>query len=90
MFRTRVEKWIFAEQDALNEYYAGQWVPLPYGYNALKTISVNHPDLWDLGSIKNIHYILEKPWDDPRNEQKAQAPYKTLNSLWWETYNQVV
>lgn len=86
----RVETWTFAEQDGLNEYYAGQWVPLPYGYNALKTISLIHPDLWDLASIKNIHYILEKPWDDPSNEQKAQAPYMTLNSLWWETYNQVV
>ena len=44
----------FAEQDFLNEYYDGRWQPLPYVYNALKTLPQQHPTLWDASAVKNI------------------------------------
>ena len=83
--KEEIGSWTFAEQDFLNEYYAGQWEILPYVYNALKTNSIHHADVWNLSDIRNIHYILEKPWDDRHSESPKQAPYKALNDLWWET-----
>ncbi|WP_375486868.1 glycosyltransferase family 8 protein [uncultured Jatrophihabitans sp.] len=71
----------FAEQDFLNDYYRGRWVPLSYGYNALKTLPFQHPALWDPTAVKNIHYIIDKPW------QGGLAPtdrYQPLHALWWD------
>ena len=71
----------FAEQDFLNDYYRERWQPLPYIYNALKTLQFQHPTLWDSADVKNIHYIIDKPWD------KALDPddrYYAVNKLWWD------
>ncbi|MEO3938221.1 glycosyltransferase family 8 protein [Dermatophilaceae bacterium Soc4.6] len=71
----------FAEQDFLNEFYEGRWVPVPYVYNALKTLAYQHPSLWDLADVKNIHYIIDKPWQSPLDEADA---YFFVNRLWWD------
>ncbi|MEO5834127.1 MAG: glycosyltransferase family 8 protein [Nakamurella sp.] len=71
----------FAEQDFLNEVYRGRWQPLPYVYNALKTLPFQHPTMWDDAVVKNIHYIIDKPWE------KALDPddrYYPLTKLWWD------
>ena len=71
----------FAEQDFLNEHFAGRWRPLPYVYNALKTLPHQHPGLWDADAVKNLHFIIDKPW------QKAldpQDPYYALDRIWWD------
>ena len=71
----------FAEQDFLNERFARRWRPLPYVYNALKTLPFQHPALWDVAAVKNVHYIIDKPW------QKALDPadrYYELDRLWWD------
>ncbi|MDQ2756893.1 MAG: glycosyltransferase family 8 protein [Actinomycetota bacterium] len=70
----------FAEQDFLNEFYEGRWVPMPYIYNALKTLAFQHPSLWDLADVKNIHYIIDKPWQAPLDEGDR---YFFVNRLWW-------
>ena len=56
-----LSRYPFAEQDFLNEYYDGRWLPLPYVYNALKTLPFVHPSLWDPAAVKNIHFIIDKP-----------------------------
>jgi alpha-N-acetylglucosamine transferase len=71
----------FAEQDFLNEYYRGCWQPLPYVYNALKTLKFQHPLTWDLAAVKNIHYIIDKPWDQAPDPSDR---YYELNQLWWD------
>jgi alpha-N-acetylglucosamine transferase len=71
----------FAEQDFLNEYYLGRWQPLPYVYNALKTLPHQHPSLWDLSEVKNIHYIIDKPWE---KELDTADRYYPVNKLWWD------
>lgn len=76
-----LSRYRFAEQDFLNERFAQRWRPLPYVYNALKTLPFQHPALWDPAAVKNIHYIIDKPWD------KAPDPadrYHALDQLWRE------
>ncbi|OZJ05079.1 hypothetical protein BZG36_02087 [Bifiguratus adelaidae] len=59
----------FVEQDFLNIVFKHKWTPLPYTYNALKTLRTCHAPMWDDDAIHNIHYISEKPWDT--NEQEC-------------------
>ncbi|MET3806022.1 alpha-N-acetylglucosamine transferase [Nakamurella sp. UYEF19] len=76
-----LSRYPFAEQDFLNEYYSGRWLPVPYIYNALKTLPFQHPSLWNIAEVKNIHYIIDKPWE------KALDPddrYYPVNKLWWD------
>ncbi len=83
---TDVSSYFFPEQDFLNDFYYNynRWLPLHYGYNALKTLSYQHPYLWDLQKIKNIHYILDKPWE--KYPQVGDKSYQ-LDKLWWQ-YNE--
>ena len=72
----------FAEQDFLNEFYRDRWQPLPYVYNALKTLPHQHPSVWDPDSVKNIHYIIDKPWEKSLDPDDR---YFAVNKLWWDT-----
>ncbi|NIZ93606.1 glycosyltransferase family 8 protein [Kineococcus rubinsiae] len=78
---TDLTRYQFAEQDFLNEFFAGRWRPMPYVYNALKTLPHQHPQLWDAAEVKNIHYIIDKPWEG-RTEPGSR--YHDLHELWWE------
>ena len=63
----------FADQSLLSDLYKGRWVPLPYIYNALKTMRWDgvHKPIWRDDKVKNIHYILApKPWDEMDGEGK--------------------
>lgn len=74
-------EYIFAEQDFLNHYFRGRWQALHYGYNALKTLATQHPALWDINRVKNLHFIIDKPWE------RVPAPgddYYELHQLWWQ------
>lgn len=76
-----ISRFAFAEQDFLDEHFEGRWRPLPYVYNALKTLPFVHPDVWRLPEVKNIHFIIDKPWDaapDPED------PYYALVKEWWD------
>ncbi|TPX32349.1 hypothetical protein SmJEL517_g04496 [Synchytrium microbalum] len=83
---TDLTKYQFPEQDWLNEYFP-DWVELPYIYNALKTMSIFHANVWNMDDVKNIHYIMEKPWDfTPEEPEFGKSPYveyKELNQMWW-------
>lgn len=91
----------FAEQDFLNDYYSDTWIELPFHYNALKTLMVAHSPLWELPKVRNIHYILEKPWDEPLPQTctadcleqypepcpaRSEDPYHGINRLWWRVF----
>jgi alpha-N-acetylglucosamine transferase len=76
-----LSRYPFAEQDFLNEYYDQRWTPLPYIYNALKTLPQQHPSMWDGAAVKNIHYIIDKPWEKPLDPADR---YFELNRLWWD------
>jgi alpha-N-acetylglucosamine transferase len=75
----------FPEQDFLNEFFAKRWMALSHTYNALKTLPYQHSALWRWHEIKNLHYILAKPWK--RNLAQAaheRDRYYTLDKFWWE------
>lgn len=81
----------FPDQDFLNEIFSGQWVPLSYIYNALKTLQSAHEPMWDIDQVKNVHYILTKPWDIDVNKQMTDLEnvYKPLYKIWWNNYNAI-
>ncbi|KAI9364626.1 nucleotide-diphospho-sugar transferase [Pilaira anomala] len=81
----------FPDQDFLNEIFGGQWVPLSYIYNALKTLQSAHEPMWDMDRVKNVHYILTKPWDIDVNKQMTDQEnvYKPLYKIWWNNYNAI-
>lgn len=57
----------FADQSLLSDLFRNRWVPLPYIYNALKTMRKEgvHSEIWQDDQVKNVHYILSpKPWDE--------------------------
>ena len=76
------DRFPFPDQDLLNEQFRGKWITLPYIYNALKTMSIFHKSIWEIGSVKNIHFIMDKPW------QRDVEPYRNINSHWWAAYCQ--
>ncbi|KAL9043707.1 MAG: hypothetical protein Q9214_003114 [Letrouitia sp. 1 TL-2023] len=81
---TAVESYDFADQSLLSDAFWGRWVPIPYIYNALKTMAwpETHEEIWQDDQIKNIHYLLSpKPWE----EKPGEEIYPTHR--WWWTYN---
>ncbi|TCV95220.1 glycosyltransferase family 8 protein [Biostraticola tofi] len=81
---TDLSEYLFPEQDLLNQFFADRWVTLPYTYNALKTLSVHHTGIWHIDQVKNLHFILEKPWDiDITAAEYQHDPYLGLYRRWW-------
>lgn len=79
----------FADQSLLSSLYRGRWVPLPYIYNALKTLRWEgvHNEIWQDESVKNVHYILApKPWDE--GGEKGQNESDVVTHKWWRELNQ--
>ncbi|KAG4306557.1 hypothetical protein PORY_000545 [Pneumocystis oryctolagi] len=70
----------FAEQSLLSYIYKGKWKPLPYIYNALKTLRTVHEKLWNDDEVKIMHYILNKPWHDGNDGLDSDDP---THSWWW-------
>ncbi|KAI9033998.1 nucleotide-diphospho-sugar transferase [Phycomyces nitens] len=76
--------YLFPDQDFLNQIFDQKWVKLPYVYNALKTLAGTHEPMWDQKKVKNVHYILSKPWDADRDAQEPKDVYHDLYKLWWD------
>lgn len=78
----------FADQSLLSDAFPGRWVPLPYVYNALKTMRWKgvHDAIWRDEEVKNIHYILSpKPWDESEEVRRENpADRDPLNERWWQ------
>ena len=82
---SKVENYEFADQSLLSDLFWGRWIPLPYTYNALKTLRSKgvHDAIWQDQSVKNIHYILSpKPWDEKPGEVSNET------HTWWLEVNE--
>jgi hypothetical protein len=78
----------FADQSLLSELFKNRWVPLPYVYNALKTMRWKgvHDTIWRDDEVKNVHYILApKPWDELDEEGESKSQDETHH--WWARVN---
>lgn len=76
----------FADQSLLADLFPGRWVPLPYIYNALKTIRWKgvHDAIWQDDKVKNVHYILSpKPWNEKNGGEGTNESHR-----WWWTINE--
>jgi inositol 3-alpha-galactosyltransferase len=52
--------------------------------NAIKTARYWHPRLWTDAAVRNLHYIVDKPWARPR-EEWAQEDSVT-HGWWWDRF----
>ncbi|RDA86803.1 hypothetical protein CP532_6382 [Ophiocordyceps camponoti-leonardi (nom. inval.)] len=78
----------FADQSLLSDLYRGRWLPLPYVYNALKTMRWPgvHDAIWRDDRVKNVHYILSpKPWDELDDDGNWTGSDETHR--WWVDVN---
>lgn len=76
----------FADQSLLSDLFWGRWVPLPYTYNALKTMRNKgvHEQIWRDDEVKNIHYLLSpKPWDEEMGKCGQES-----HEWWWVVNNE--
>ncbi|KAL4866637.1 hypothetical protein BDV12DRAFT_131544 [Aspergillus spectabilis] len=81
----KVNSYTFPDQELLSEAFKDRWVPLPYVYNALKTMRAEgvHSAIWRDQEVKNVHYIFAvKPWQE---QPPREGPgMDVLNGWWWE------
>ncbi|KAK2627605.1 hypothetical protein QTJ16_003571 [Diplocarpon rosae] len=85
----RVEHFLFPDQDLLAAFFRGRWRPLGYQYNALKTMRYWHPAMWRDAEVRNLHYIVDKPWR-ARVGADGVAGYLgkdgETHRWWWRAY----
>ena len=80
-----VAHYSFPDQELLSQVFRERWVPLPYVYNALKTLRTTgiHDAIWRDDRVKVVHYILTpKPWAE---DVAGPVGHETHN--WWRTWN---
>ncbi|WVR04195.1 hypothetical protein IAU60_001195 [Kwoniella sp. DSM 27419] len=58
----KIANWMFPDQDLLQEFWGGKWVSLPWIYNAVKTMRYWHGNFYRDQEVRNLHYIVDKPW----------------------------
>lgn len=54
----------FPDQDFLASFFHQKWHPLPWKYNALKTMKQWHTNIWRDNEVHGLHYIVDKPWEN--------------------------
>jgi len=81
-----VASFLFADQDLITKVFQGNWKPLPWYYNALRTLRNIHPNVWSDDEIRCLHYILaDKPWQSRLMVQ--DKAFATVNQWWWDDYD---
>ncbi|KAI9743452.1 MAG: hypothetical protein M1818_002764 [Claussenomyces sp. TS43310] len=84
-----VKQFLFPDQDFLAAYFSDKWKSIGWQYNALKTMRYWHQHMWVDNDIKNLHYIVDKPWSK-RIGPDGVAGYLErdgiTHSWWWEHY----
>jgi len=77
-----IENYEFADQSLLSDVFKGRWMPLPYTYNALKTLRWKdvHAPIWRDYEVKNVHLLLSpKPWDEEPGKESDET-----HTWWWK------
>ena len=84
-----VKGFLFPDQDFLAEFFKGRWESLSWKYNALKTWRYWHPEMWRDEEVKNLHYIVDKPWIK-RVGKDGKAGYlgndAVTHQWWWDEF----
>lgn len=86
-----VSSFSFPDQDLLAAVFTGKWKPLPWKYNALKTLRQIHKPLWRDEEVRCLHYILhDKPWQARVGQEGSSAEYEEVNMWWWDQLDALV
>ncbi|WVQ96916.1 hypothetical protein IAU59_004024 [Kwoniella sp. CBS 9459] len=73
----RIASWMFPDQDLLQEFWRGRWVNLPWIYNAIKTMRYEHGDFFRDDEVRNLHYIVDKPWKQRPKYNSTEEKMRT-------------
>lgn len=88
----RIDKYDFPDQELLSDVFEGRWVPLPYVYNALKTLRLPevHEAIWRDAEVRALHYIFaKKPWHEEVGQEVDRGVREKLfgeldePGRWW-------
>lgn len=83
-----LETFAFVDQDLLAAFFKGKWKPLPWYYNALKSLRTIHSQLWRDDEIRCLHYIMkDKPWE---SRKPLPGPYADVHVWWWNEFDSMV
>ncbi|KAH7323652.1 nucleotide-diphospho-sugar transferase [Rhexocercosporidium sp. MPI-PUGE-AT-0058] len=84
-----VKHFMFPDQDFLAEFFRGRWMAVGYQYNALKTMRYWHAEMWRDEEVRNLHYIVDKPWSK-RLRPDGTAGYLgkdgETHRWWWDEF----
>ena len=78
-----VATFAFPDQDFLAHFFKDRWMPLGWQYNAIKTARYWHPNLWRDEEVRNLHYIVDKPWNTGR---KVGTDDEVTHGWWWDEF----
>ena len=83
----KLKSFQFPDQDFLIEYFRNRWQPLPWKYNAIKTMEYWHPRLWSDDAVTVLHYIVDKPWERRVREDgiAGHLGRDGKTHIWWWT-----
>jgi len=84
----KIGEFSFPDQDLLTAFFNGTWKPLPWYYNALRTLRYIHTNLWDDNEVRCLHYILpDKPWQSRSVPAEVEDQLGETNRWWWQHYD---
>lgn len=81
----------FPDQDFLADYFYNRLQPMPWQFNAIKTMRYWHTNIWRDDEVVCLHYIVDKPWVK-RVGEDGIAGYKGLDGdthrWWWDAFGE--
>lgn len=84
----KISEWNFPDQDLLSEFFKGKWRPIPWYFNALRSLHSVHPRLWRNNEIRCLHYIFaDKPWFSRITPPGSEKGFEVMNRWWWERFD---
>ncbi|KAF8078497.1 glycosyltransferase family 8 protein [Lyophyllum atratum] len=85
-----IAEFSFPDQDLLTAFFKGKWKPIPWYYNALRTLRYVHPDEWSDDEVRCLHYILpDKPWQSRITPSESEAQLGEMNRWWWGQFDKL-
>lgn len=88
-----LKDYLFPDQDFLADFFRDRWTSVGWQYNALKTWRYWHPEIWRDEEVRNLHYIVDKPWSK-RVGKDGKAGYLGNDGIthgwWWTEYERWV
>ena len=88
---SKLSTYQFPDQDFMADYFHNKWLPLPWRYNALKTMKQWHTNIWRDNEVCGLHYIVDKPWQR-RIASDGIAGHLGRDGIthawWWQVWEQ--